>query len=321
MSGTTPEGQGELGLVAYVTAECSAQFTLDAPNGTVWATQQQIAAAFGIASNTVTEHLKRIFSEGELEEAAVARRIRATGPDGKQYNYLHYSLDAILSVGYRVSSKRATAFRQWASGVLKSYATKGYALNEALLARDADALRDLAAKVRALRADEKARYRAVRDVFAFASTDYDADAAVARAFFAKVQDKFLYATTGQTAAQIILDRADHEQPNMGLTTMKGGRPATQDIVIGKNYLDRDELYVLHMLSEQFLLFVESAAMRGLRLTMQQIAGKFDELLKVQGYEVMHDYGPDYLRGRADEHARRELASYRTRLAANPRGNL
>lgn len=304
--------QGELQLVHYETTECQADFTLDPSNETVWATQQQIADTFGVASNTVTEHLKNIFREGELDEQSVARKFRARGKDGKEYNILHYNLEAVLSVGYRVSSKRATAFRQWATRTLKDYIVQGFAINEQRLRDDPHALRELAVKVRALRADEKNIYRAVRDVFAFGSTDYDASSGEAKAFFARLQDKFTYAITGQESAEILLDRANHLLDNMGLQTMASGRPSMADVITAKNYLDGDELYALHILCEQFLLFVESRALRGQAMTMRELAAKFDDLLRVQGHPVFMEY-KIYLAQKAKNHAIGELELYRQRV--------
>ena len=304
--------QPDLPLVQYEGQDCIAQFTLDAVNETVWASRAQLAELYGIAPNTLSEYVQKVFRDGELEETAVSRRFRLTAKDGKVYNTLHYNLDLILTVGYRLSSKRATAFRRWATHTLKDYLTKGYALNEALLRQRPDALRELAARVRALRSDERLRYEGVRDVFAFASTDYDKDSETARQFFAKIQDKFLYAITGQVASQVILQRADSEEPNMGLQTMKGQKPTKADARIGTNYLDEKELYELHILSEQFLLFVESRAMRGLPLTMGELSVKFDDLLRVQGHEVLDGYPPYYTRDRANLHADAQLAVYQQR---------
>jgi hypothetical protein len=309
-----PPTQGELPfeVIHYETPECSTDFALDASNETLWATQQQIADTFGIASNTVTEHLKNIYREGELDEATTARRFRAVAKNGREYNLLHFSLDAVLSVGYRVSSKRATAFRRWATQTLKDYIVQGFALDEQRLRDDSNALRELAAKVRALRADEKNIYHAVRDVFAFVSSDYESSSQIARSFFAKLQDKFLYAITGNTVSKLILDRADHKQLNMGLQSMKGERPQMADVFIGKNYLVPDELYALHILCEQFMLFVESRAIRGQTLTMVEMAQKFDELIKLQGHPVFMEY-KDYLAQKAKTHAAQELERYRDRI--------
>ncbi len=306
--------QGELQLVHYQTPECQADFSLDPSNETVWATQQQIAAAFDVAENTVTGHLKNIFRDGELDEAAVARKIRARGKDGKVYNILHYSLDAILSVGYRVSSKRATAFRQWATQTLKDYIVQGFAINEARLKDDPHALRELASKVRALRSEEMNVYKAVRDVFAFASSDYAKDAPDIGKFFAKLQDKFTYAITGQFSSQILLDRANHLLHDVGLTSKSGSRPSHADVRVAKNYLDKDELYALHILCEQFLLFIESAALRGKQLTMRELSDKFDDLLLLIGHPVFTEYR-DALAERAKRHAINELELYQNRLVS------
>ncbi len=301
--------QGELQLIHYEAHGCASDFALDPQSETVWATQRQIADIFGIASNTVTEHLKNIFRDGELDEEAVARKFRAAGQDGKLYNTLHYSLDAILSVGYRVSSKRATEFRRRATQILKDFIVQGYALDEARLRNDPKALRELAAKVRELRSGEVQIYQAVRDAFKIGSADYDKDSPQTRSFYAKLQDKFLFAITGKTASQIILERADGKQPNMGLASVGNKKPVLQDAKIGKNYLDSDELYGLHILCEQFLLFIESRALRGMKLTMAEMSSKFDELLAVQGHAVFKEYR-DFLQKRAMAHAEREFETYK-----------
>lgn len=308
--------QTELQLVQYHTSECDAAFTLDPSNETVWATQQQVADAFGISTNTVGEHLRNIFREGELDEAAVARKFRAAGPDGKLYNYLHYSLDAILSVGYRVSSKRATAFRQWATQTLKDYITQGFAINEARLKDDPRALRDLAAQVRALRADEKNIYASVREAFKIGSSDYDKDSQIVRTFYSRFQDRFLHAVSGRTAAELKLERADHKKPAMGLMSVKGEMPDRSDADIAKNYLDQQELYSLHILCEQFLLFIESKAIRGQKMTMKEMAVKFEELMRVQGHSVFPEY-KEYLAQKAKTHAQIEYNLWRERVRSLP----
>ncbi len=310
--GDMEPNQGEFQLVHYDAQECQADFTLDPSNETVWATQQQIADAFGISTNTVREHLQNIFRERELDEPTTARKFRGVGRNGREYNLLHYSLDAILSVGYRVSSKRATAFRQWATQTLKDYIVQGFAINEARLRDDPHALRELAAKVRALRSDEMNVYKAVRDVFALASSDYSKDAPEIGLFFAKLQDKFTYAITGQLSSQILLDRASHLLRDMGLTSMKGSRPSHGDVQVAKNYLFKDELYALHILCEQFLLFIESAALRGKQLRMGELTDKFDDLLRLIGHPVFTEY-KDALSNRARQHAVRELELYQNRL--------
>lgn len=297
-------GGGELGAVDNL--------TLDPDRDTIWASTEQMAQLFGRKSNTITEHIRKIFREGELDEASVARKIRVTAADGKSYMVLHYNLDVILSVGYRVSSRQATMFRQWATDVLKRYILQGYALDERRLDEDPDALRKLAADVRTLRTKEKNIYQAVRDCFKISSSDYNANAPETRSFYAKLQDKFTYAITGQTSAQVILERADGLVDYMGLTSTKSGRPTKQDAKVGKNYLNPDELYSLHILCEQFLLFAESKAIRGQTLTMKEMSEAFDKLLEAQGYAVFGDYAA-YLKKAAMDHAEREFEVYRQRM--------
>ena len=197
-----------------------------------------------------------------------------------------------------------------------TYFIRGYALNEQRLRQEPEALNELAARIRALRADERNIYESVRNVFAFSSTDYQKDSEEARKFFAHVQDKFLYAVTGQVAAQLKLARADHRRPSMGLHSMKGEYPARADATVGKNYLDGTELYALHILCEQFLLFIESKAVRGLKLTMSGLATSFDKLLVVQGHAV-HTHYDTPLAQKAREHAHREFDLWRDRTRRLP----
>ena len=309
--------QGELELIHYHTTEGGADFRLDPSNETVWATQQQIADAFGISPNTVGEHLGNIFREGDLDQEATTQKFLGISRSGRETNLLHYSLDAILSVGYRVSSKRATAFRRWATQTLKNYVVQGFALDEQRLRDDPKALRELAARVRALRADERNIYQGVRDVFAFGSADYDKDFSVVRSFYAKLQDKFLYAVTDKTASEIKLERADHRKPSMGLVSIKGDVAERVDADTAKNYLYEQELYGLHILCEQFLLFVESKAIRGQQLTMSDLATKFDELLRFQGHTVFSGY-QDYVAQKAKTHVQIEFDCWRERVKRVPR---
>lgn len=307
-----PDPQYELELVVFEDDQSKIPFNLDSSHDTIWASQQQMAELFGRDVNTISEHLTRIFREGELDEATVSRKFRVTAKDGRNYSVLHYNLDTILSVGYRVSSKKATKFRQWASKILRAYIVDGYALNEARLADDTNALQKLAAQVRKLRSGEKQIYEAVRDCFKISSSDYDSQSAETRNFYATLQDKFLYAITGMTSAQVIMERADHREDFMGLTSTKSGSPTVADATIGKNYLVSDELYGLHILCEQFLLFAESAAVRGKTLTMAALSKAFDELIKVQGHPVFQGY-KSALRAVAEKHARKELEAYRQRV--------
>jgi hypothetical protein len=183
--------QMEMELVHFKSGNQDIEFNLDITGETMWATQQQMADLFGRDRTTINEHIKNILKDNELDENSVCGIFPHTAPDGKIYEVLHFNLDMILSVGYRVSSAKATRFRQWATRTLRAYLLDGFALNESRLRNDPRALRDLAAKVRALRADEQNIYRGVRDVFAFGSLDYDAQSRAAQSFFARLQDKFL----------------------------------------------------------------------------------------------------------------------------------
>ena len=298
--------QGDSGLGAVE------GLTLDPDHDTLWASIEQMAKIFGRKPNTVTEHLRNIFKEGELDEASVARKLRVTTTNGKNYSVLHYNLDVVLSVGYRVSSRQATKFRQWATDTLKKYLLQGYAINERRLEEDPNALKRLAAEVRTLRTKERNIYQAVRDCFKISSADYNSKSRHTKSFYSKLQDKFTYAITGETAAAIVLSRADGMKDFMGLTSTSSGRPTKADAGVGKNYLQSDELYALHILCEQFLLFAESKAIRGQELTMREMDEKFDQLLEVQGYPVFSEYGA-YLKDAAVKHAGRELEVYRQRM--------
>lgn len=301
--------QLNLQLVHFREDNLDIEFNFDAGHDTIWASQAQMAELFGKDRDTIAEHIQNIFKSGELIEEAVTRKFPVTASDGKTYETKHYNLDVILSVGYRVSSAKATKFRQWATKTLKGYIVDGYAINERRMQEDPKALRGLAARVRELRSNEKQIYQAVRDCFAEVSTDYDGASNEARKFYAKLQDKFLWAVTEKTAAQIVLERADGTKPCMGITVNLDHMPKLGEAQVGKNYLQADELYTLHLLCEQFLLFAESKAIRGQTLTMAQMSAKFNELLETADYPVFPGY-TDTLREKANNHATQELELFR-----------
>jgi hypothetical protein len=299
--------QIEFELVRFNGENAAIDFNVDWSRETVWASQQQIADLFGKDRNTIGHHIAKIYAEGELEREATTSYfgvVRKEGGRSVSREIEHFNLDVILSVGYRVSSVKATEFRKWATQTLRRYITDGFALNESRLKNDPHALRALAARVRALRSEEITIYQAVRDCFKVASSDYDKEAQAVRSFYAMLQDKFLFAITGKTASEIILDRADGEKPNMGVMATKGMFPTKQEAKVGKNYLVSDELYVLHILCEQFLLYAESKAIRGQSMTMADLSAKLDQLLATNEYPIFSGYR-DYLKQRAMEHAERE----------------
>lgn len=300
--------QIEMELVRFDGENAAIEFNVDWSHETVWATRRQMAELFGKDTDTIAHHLSVLYEGDEFDPLATTAKfpvVRMEGGRRVSREIEHYNLDVILTVGYRVNGDKAAAFRKWANGVLKSYLLKGYALNEPHLRQNPQALRDLAAQVRALRSEEITIYQAVRDCFKVASSDYDKDSRHVRTFYATLQDKFLFAITEKTASELILGRADAGKPNMGVTSAKGMFPTIQEAKTGKSYLVRDELYVLYILCEQFLLYAESKAMRGKSMTMADLTGKLDQLLATHEYPVFGGYGRDYLKDRAMQHADKE----------------
>lgn len=309
--------QIEFELVRFDGENAPVDLNVDWSAETVWATQQQIADLFGKDRDTIGHHISKIYDEGEADRGATTAKyavVRLEGGRSVSREVEHFNLDVILSVGYRVSSVKATEFRKWATQTLRRYITDGFALNETRLRNDPSALRDLAAKVRALRSDEIQIYEAVRDCFKVASIDYDKDSPKVRTFYAKLQDKFLFAITGKTASELIIERADAGKHNMGVTATKGKFPSRQEAKVGKNYLGKDEIYILHILCEQFLLYAESKAIRGQSMTMDDLSAKLDGLLRTNDYAVFSGYR-DFLKDRAMEHAELEFERWKEAVSA------
>lgn len=217
-------------------------------NETLWMPQKEIAELFDKDKSTISRHMKNIFEEGELAREAVVAKIATTASDGKTYMVDFYALDAIIAVGYRVNSLRATRFRQWATATLKEYITKGFVLNDDMLKNDRpfgkDYFDELLARIRDIRASERRVWLKITDIFQECSFDYDKDSTMAKNFYAAVQNKMHYAVTGHTAAEIVQGRSDPSKPNMGLTSWKGGpegRIHSSDVAVAKNYLSEDEI--------------------------------------------------------------------------------
>ncbi len=283
-------------------------FVFQTANQSIWATQAQIARLFTTDQSGVSRHLRNVFSEGELDRESNMQKMHIAG-SSKPTTF--YSLDAIISVGYRVNSRRATAFRQWATGILTSFVEQGFVLNEEALRRSPDKLNALAEQVRALRSEEKQIYQKVRDCFAISASDYQPSSKEAKKFFALLQDKFLHAVTKSTSSKLIMDRSDHLDDNCGLQTIAGKEPTVREVEVGKNYLQKEEIYRLHLLSEQFLLYAESTALAGKKMTMKSLHEQLDRVLILNEYPVFDGY-KDSLRDEAVRHARAELERYRTR---------
>lgn len=284
---------------------------IDFEQDTVWATQDQMAVLFGVSKKTVSEHLQNLYESMELDEESVVRKFRTTASDGKSYDVKHYSLDAILAVGYKVNSKKATQFRKWASSVLKGYIEDGYALNGKRLNSDPRALLKLAQEVRAIRTSERNLYTQVRETFVQCAIDYDKDDPAARKFFATSQNVFHFAASEQTAAQIILERADASKPNMGMTAMGNRTPTSQDITVAKNYCTETELKKMEIVGESWLLYAEGMALQGKQVSMERLLNKLTDLVAINEFPVFPGYasgGPT--RADADKHAKAQYELFK-----------
>ena len=265
---------------------------------TIWLTQKAMAELFGVSKQSISYHLNNIFSEGELLQKAVVKEILTTASDGKNYPTQYYNLDAIISVGYRVNSRRATQFRIWATGVLKEYMIKGFALDDERLkqgrtAFGRDYFRELLERVRSIRASERRIWQQITDVFAECSIDYDKNADITHAFYAMVQNKFHYAIAGQTAAEIVYTRADRHSENMGLTTWKNapeGRILKSDVTIAKNYLDEKQIRQLERAVSGYFDYIEDLIERENTFTMEEFAASVNEFLAFRRYNILPDKG-------------------------------
>ncbi|KAB7702893.1 RhuM family protein [Plesiomonas shigelloides] len=287
----------------------------------IWATLHEIAQLYGITKETVIYHLKNIYAEDELDESSTTKDFLVVQNEGNRKinrRISHYNLDAILSVGYRTNARQATEFRKWATQTLRAYLEQGYVINETLLRRSPERVNELAAKVRAIRAEEGQVYAKVRECFKISASDYDPRSQEVRSFYALLQDKFHHAITGMTSSKLILDRANHTDDNMGLYSINGTFPTKKEIQTGKNYLRPEELYRLHLLSEQFLLYAESTALSGKKMTMASLHHQLDRLLTLNDYDVLDGYS-DYLKDQALQHAEQEFELYKKRIHIEKHG--
>jgi hypothetical protein len=257
----------------------------------VWLTQDQLAILFGVERPGITQHIKNIFVEGELNENSVSKKFLRTAADGKNYDTKHYNLDMIISLGYRVNSKVATQFRIWATKRLNEYIRKGFTMDDERLKNlgGGGYWKELLQRIRDIRASEKVFYRQVLDIYA-TSIDYDHKAEVSLAFFKKVQNKIHFAVHGQTAAEVIFNRADAEKEFMGLMTFSGAQPHLKDVVIAKNYLNEKELRALGQIVSGYLDFAERQAEREEAMTMKDWATHLDRILTMSGEKLLQNAG-------------------------------
>ncbi len=279
-------------MIIYSSSDGKINVELFEIDGTIWLNQKQIAELFQSSKSNISEHIKNILEERELEENSVVRNFRTTASDGKNYNVSYYSLDMILAIGFRIRSKRGTEFRIWANTILKEYLQKGFAIDDERLKSPNDRydyFDELLARIRDIRASEKRFYQKVRDLFSL-SIDYDKTDKSTKLFFANTQNKLLYAVTGNTAAEIIVNRADSNKLNMGLTSFKGSIVRKEDIYTAKNYLTENEIDTLNRFVMVFLETAELKAKNREQITMDFWRENVDKIIEFNDKEVLKNMG-------------------------------
>lgn len=285
-------------FVLYTTPQGEIRLQVLVNNETIWLTQKAMAELFQVGVPAISKHLSNIFDSGELVEDSVISKMETTASDGKTYLTNFYSLDAIISVGYRVNSTRATQFRIWATNTLREYIVKGFVLDDNRLKQGKttfgkDYFKELLERVRSIRASERRIYQQITDIFAECSEDYDPDAQITKDFYASVQNKFHYAITGNTAAELIYQKADSKKENMGLTTWKNapeGRILKSDAQIAKNYLPEKEIKKLERTVSGFFDYIENIIENRTKFTMAAFAESVNKFLSFNEYKVLHGKG-------------------------------
>ena len=264
---------------------------------TLWLTQKRMAELFGVGVPAISKHLKNIFESNELDPDSVISILETAAEDGKKYQTQYYNLDAVISVGYRVNSAQATQFRIWATQLIKEYIIKGFAMDDERLKNGRyfgkDYFRELLERVRSIRASERRIYQQITDIFAECSIDYDPKSETTRLFYAHVQDKFHFAITGHTAAEIISLKADASKPLMGMTTYKNapdGRVLKSDSLVAKNYLSEEEIRKLERTVSAFFDYIEGIIERRNTFTMESFAASVDKFLSFNEYRILEGYG-------------------------------
>jgi len=288
----------EVQFLLYDMPEDSGKVQVVIKDETIWCTQKAMAQLFGVGVPAVSKHLKNIFEEGELMADSVISKMETTATDAKTYEISYYSLDAIIAVGYRVSSLKATRFRQWATKILNEYIRKGFAMDDERLKQGTalfgkDYFRELLERVRSIRASERRIWQQITDIYAECSIDYDRNSQTTRDFYAMVQNRFHYAITGQTAAEIIYTKADHTKEHMGMTTWKNapdGRILKSDVSIAKNYLQEKEIRQLERTVAGYFDYIEDLIERENTFNMEQFAASVNEFLTFRRYQILPDRG-------------------------------
>ena len=286
---SSADNQGN--LVIYQSDDGETKIDVRFVDETVWLTQQQLCDLYQTSKSNISEHIKHIFEEEELEENSVVRKFRTTASDGKKYLTTYYNLDMIISLGYRIKSKIATNFRRWATERLKEYMIKGFTMDDERLKQlgGGNYWHELLDRIRDIRSSEKVMYRQVLDLYA-TSVDYNPKSQESIAFFKLVQNKLHYAAHGHTAAEVIYERADANKPFMGLTTFSGDFPTAKDTHIAKNYLSEDELKILNSIVSGYFDFAEVQAMRHNPMHMSDYVEHLDHILSATGEKLLNGAG-------------------------------
>lgn len=291
----------QMHYVLYHADETDVSVNAVVQNESIWVTQKAMADLFSVNTPAISKHLKNIYEEGELDESSTVSKMDIVQTEGNRQvkrSVVFYNLDAIISVGYRVNSRQATKFRIWATGILKEYMIKGFAMDDDRLKQGEavfgkDYFRELLERVRSIRASERRIWQQITDIFAECSIDYDKNSEITKRFYATVQNKFHYAITGQTAAEIIYSSADRAKENMGLTTWKNapdGRILKSDVSVAKNYLDEEQIRRLERTVSGYFDYIEDLIERENTFTMEEFEKSINEFLSFRRYEVLHDNG-------------------------------
>ena len=278
-------------MIIYLSKDGNVKVDVSVENETIWMSQDVMANLYDTTKNNISMHLKNIFDEGELEKNSVVKKFLTTASDGKNYNVLHYNLDAIIAVGYRINSKKATEFRIWATKVLKEYMVKGFTLNDERLKNNGmnPYFEELLARIRDIRSSEKVFWRKVLDIYA-TSIDYNPKDKLSINFFKTVQNKMHYGAHGHTAAEVIFYRVDAEKEYLGLTNFKGDYPTKSETEIAKNYLTEEELNILNRMVSAYLDIAEINALDRHPMTMQDWINELDSFLKMTKKDILSNAG-------------------------------
>ncbi|MFS9077899.1 RhuM family protein [Streptococcus infantis] len=306
-------------FVLYTTPNGDVNLDILLQDENLWLTQKGISELFGVSKSTVSHHLSNIYSDGELDKLATVRKFRTVQKEGSrtvQRELEYYNLDAIISVGYRVNSTKATQFRIWATNTLKEFIIKGFVLDDERLKQGQtvfgkDYFRELLERIRSIRASERRIYQQITDIFAECAIDYDRNSEITKNFYAMVQNKFHFAITGNTAAEIIYHKADADKKQMGLTTWKNapdGRVLKSDVTVAKNYLQETEIRQLERTVTSYFDYIEGLVERRNTFTMQSLAESIDRFLSFNEYEILEGKG-SISKKQADEKASQEYEKF------------